>query len=258
MSRVISALALIPIVVSIIWFLPLGTVLLAQVILCAAFFEYANLAEKSGSPFPRSISVVAALSTCAAFSLVPSMLHIVLMVSVVSIATIYLVQGQFKQALSAVSASMFAVVYLAVPIGSLVSLRITFGPEVVILLLLSVVASDTAQYYGGRLFGRRSLAAVSPNKTVEGAVFGIAASVIVMWLVGRWWLDDVSVELRLLFGMAIAGFGIAGDLFESSLKRNAHVKDASELIPGHGGVLDRIDGLLFAAPVYYTVIQLIR
>jgi phosphatidate cytidylyltransferase len=249
MSRVISALALIPIVVSIIWFLPLGTVLLAQVILCAAFFEYANLAEKSGSPFPRSISVVAALSTCAAFSLVPSMLHIVLMVSVVSIATIYLVQGQFKQALSAVSASMFAVVYLAVPIGSLVSLRITFGPEVVILLLLSVVASDTAQYYGGRLFGRRSLAAVSPNKTVEGAVFGIAASVIVMWLVGRWWL---------LFGMAIAGFGIAGDLFESSLKRNAHVKDASELIPGHGGVLDRIDGLLFAAPVYYTVIQLIR
>ena len=67
-----------------------------------------------------------------------------------------------------------------------------------------------------------------------------------------------SIQLRALLGATLAGLGIAGDLFESSLKRAADVKDASALIPGHGGVLDRLDGILFAAPVYYAVVQLAR
>ena len=120
-------------------------------------------------------------------------------------------------------------------------------------------ASDTAQYYGGRQFGRRSLAkTISPQKTIEGALFGVIAGVMMMWLLGDVWLSQLSPGFRILFGATIACLGIVGDLFESALKRGAEVKDSSQLIPGHGGVLDRLDGLLFAAPVYYAVIFFAR
>jgi phosphatidate cytidylyltransferase len=72
---------------------------------------------------------------------------------------------------------------------------------------------------------------------------------------GHWWLPDVSWPIRIVLGAAMVALGIAGDLFESMLKRSAGVKDSSTLIPGHGGVLDRIDALLFAAPIYYVVLK---
>ena len=259
MSRVLSALALLPIVIGIIWFLPpIGTVVLAHVIVLVAFWEYADLAARSGAPFPKAIPAVAALGTCAAFSMAPSAVPVVLMGALVAIATVHLAQGRSRDTLASVSAAIFGVMYLAVPIGAIASLRVTAGAEVALLLLFTVMASDTMQYYGGRLFGRRPLAAVSPKKTVEGAVFGLAAGILVLWLAGRWWLADTAPVLRILLGAAVAGLGIAGDLFESTLKRIASVKDASSLIPGHGGILDRVDGLLFAAPVYYTVLQFAR
>jgi phosphatidate cytidylyltransferase len=73
--------------------------------------------------------------------------------------------------------------------------------------------------------------------------------------VGAWWLPEVPPAIRVALGAAVVALGIAGDLFESMLKRSAAVKDSSALIPGHGGVLDRIDALLFAAPVYYIVLK---
>ena len=73
--------------------------------------------------------------------------------------------------------------------------------------------------------------------------------------VGNWWLPAVPLPIRAALGAAVVALGIAGDLFESMLKRSAGVKDSSALIPGHGGVLDRIDALLFAAPVYYVVLK---
>ena len=74
-------------------------------------------------------------------------------------------------------------------------------------------------------------------------------------IVGAWWLPDMPAPFRAVLGVTIVALGIAGDLFESMLKRSAGVKDSSALIPGHGGVLDRIDALLFAAPVYYIVLS---
>ena len=253
----LSSLVLVPLVVGVVWFLPAGTVVLALVILIRAFWEYADLVERTGTPLPRVVTTVAGLSTCAAFIVAPSSVPSVLMAAFVAISTVQIGRGAAQKMLGSVSAASFSLLYLALPIGALVSLRVTVGPEVALLLLVTVMVSDIAQYYGGRLFGRRSLAAVSPNKTVEGAIFGVTAGILVLWVAGHWWLTEMTPVIRFLLGAAVAGFGIAGDLFESTLKRIAGVKDASDLIPGHGGVLDRIDGLLFAAPVYYTVVHLV-
>jgi phosphatidate cytidylyltransferase len=138
----------------------------------------------------------------------------------------------------------------------MVGIRVVGGPRVLFLLMLTVMVSDTAQYYTGRLFGRRPLAPlVSPKKTIEGAIGGLVFGTALFVIVGAWWLPAVPAAFRALLGVAIVALGIGGDLFESMLKRSAGVKDSSTLIPGHGGVLDRIDALLFAAPIYYIVLK---
>jgi phosphatidate cytidylyltransferase len=157
-------------------------------------------------------------------------------------------------ALAIAAATFFPSLYLAMPIGALVVLREHEGPAILFLLMLTVMVSDVAQYYSGRLTGRRPLApTVSPKKTLEGAIGGFAAGALVPVVAGAWWLPQVPVGLRGLLGAGIVTAGIAGDLFESMLKRSAGVKDSSQLIPGHGGMLDRLDSYLFAAPVFYLV-----
>jgi phosphatidate cytidylyltransferase len=138
----------------------------------------------------------------------------------------------------------------------MIAVREGHGRGPLFLLMVTVMVSDTAQYYSGRAFGRRLLApAISPKKTIAGAVGGFAFGGVLLALAGRWWLPDAPVLVRAGLGVAVVAAGIVGDLFESMLKRSAGVKDSSTLIPGHGGVLDRIDALLFAAPVYYSVLQ---
>jgi phosphatidate cytidylyltransferase len=158
--------------------------------------------------------------------------------------------------LSSTAAAVLPTLYLGLPIGAMVAIRETRGREALFLLMLTIAASDTAQYYTGRALGRRPLAAtISPHKTVEGAAGGFLFGSLSMAVVGQWWLPSVPLALRAAIGAAVVTAGIAGDLFESMLKRSAGVKDSSTLIPGHGGVLDRIDALLFAAPVYYAVLR---
>jgi phosphatidate cytidylyltransferase len=158
--------------------------------------------------------------------------------------------------LADVSAALFPVLYLGLPLGALVAIHAAAGREAVLLLLSTIIVSDSAQYYAGRLFGRHRLSPlISPKKTVEGAVGGFLVAPVVMALLARSWLPQASTSLMLLVGLLLVGVGIAGDLFESLLKRSAGVKDSSALIPGHGGVLDRIDALLFAAPVFYLFLR---
>ena len=260
MTRVLSALALLPIVVGVIWFLsPIWTLIVVEAILIRAVVEYAEIGVRSGVSFSRVTTAVAAIATCAVFSLVPSQFPLVLMAATAGIALAELAQRGPQSVLASTSVAALSLLYLAIPLGSMAALRAQAGPEVLLLLLATVMASDTSQYYGGRAIGRRPLApVVSPKKTIEGAVFGLVAGIVVMGIVGRWWLPEVDLVLRLCLGATIAGLGIAGDLFESSLKRGAKLKDASAVIPGHGGVLDRVDGFLFAAPVYYAVVVLTR
>jgi phosphatidate cytidylyltransferase len=96
---------------------------------------------------------------------------------------------------------------------------------------------------------------VSPKKTVEGAITGLIVGTAAYALIARWIVPAAPVAALVGIGLAIVVLGITGDLFESMLKRSVGAKDSSALIPGHGGVLDRIDAILFAAPVYYVILR---
>jgi phosphatidate cytidylyltransferase len=151
---------------------------------------------------------------------------------------------------------VLAPVYIGLPLGALVAIDLVAGRQAVLVLMGTVAVSDTAQYYSGRTFGRRPLAPRrSPKKTIEGAVGGFVVAPAVLVAAGSAWLPGLD-PLRLgLLGVLLVAAGIIGDLFESMLKRAADMKDSSHLIPGHGGVLDRIDALLFCAPIFYFFLR---
>ncbi|MBI4125479.1 MAG: phosphatidate cytidylyltransferase [Deltaproteobacteria bacterium] len=131
------------------------------------------------------------------------------------------------------------------------------GREWVMLLLFSACLTDTFSFLVGKSVGRHKLApVVSPYKTWEGFFGGLFGGVFGLWLASRLFFKSWEVEWIPLIGagIAISLLAIAGDLIESLIKRSAHVKDSSHLIPGHGGVLDRLDALVFVAPFYYFVV----
>jgi phosphatidate cytidylyltransferase len=157
------------------------------------------------------------------------------------------------------AASLLPIVYIGLPLGALAALHAIGGREAVLLLMTTIVVSDSAQYYTGRAFGRRPLApSISPKKTREGAIGGLVFGTAAMIAGGRWLFPAADPILLALVSAAVVALGIVGDLFESLLKRSAGMKDSSALIPGHGGVLDRIDSWLFAAPVFYVFVRYLQ
>src|SRR5207253_7598435 len=135
-----------------------------------------------------------------------------------------------RNALASGAVALFPSLYLGLPIGAMVSIRQSRGREALLLLMLTIAVSDTAQYYTGRAAGRRPLAPrISPKKTIEGAAGGFVFGVLVFTVVGGWWLAGVPVAFRVILGAAVVALGIAGDLFESMLKRSASLKDSSSL-----------------------------
>jgi phosphatidate cytidylyltransferase len=129
------------------------------------------------------------------------------------------------------------------------------GPDLIVLLLTISFLGDTGAYAAGRLFGRHKLyPAVSPKKTVEGSLGGLVASAGAALLASLWYLPELPVIPGLALGIGLGALGQAGDLCESLLKRACGVKDSGRLLPGHGGLLDRIDATLFAACGLYLIL----
>lgn len=264
MTRVLSGAVLLVLAIAVVWYASAAVFFIfAEMLLALAGREYLGLARASRLQVPAVLSTLAAAIACATFTQFAARwplllsLDVVLAVSFVTIAGYQLFAWRpGVDAVGSAAAAMLPMLYLGIPLGTMVAIRELRGPQVLFLMMLTVFVSDSAQYYSGRAFGRHHLApAISPKKTIEGAVGGFIFGAIVLAVVGTWWLPAVPVTGRLLIGVAIVIAGIVGDLFESMLKRSAGVKDSSTLIPGHGGILDRIDALLFAAPLYYIVLK---
>lgn len=149
------------------------------------------------------------------------------------------------------------VIYVVLPISLLQVIREGYGPGALMTMIGLIVVSDSAQYYTGRAFGRRKLAPViSPKKTVEGAIGGAVFGTIAGVAFAHYWVPAIPMAWAAVMAMLMAIAGMAGDLFESAMKRRVGLKDSGNLIPGHGGILDRIDSWLFAAPVFWVFLKL--
>ena len=274
MTRVLSALVLLAVVIGTIWFLPpWGTLLLTLIAAVLAFSEYCGIARALGVWVPGGIGGVAVVLVCYAMAtggmlsdqtsmrgdpvFLLNLVPLVLISALIVVGSVSVARGRpGPGVLADAAATLFAPLYIGLPLGALVWVRGDWwfgggirnwdGRSAVLLLLVVIVVSDSAQYYTGRAFGRHALSpAISPKKTVEGAIGGLAFGTLAMTIGGRYLFASPHWMLALL-GAAI-----------SLLKRSAGVKDSSNLIPGHGGVLDRIDSWLFAAPVYYVFVRFI-
>jgi phosphatidate cytidylyltransferase len=270
MKRVLTALILIPVVLLLVFLWPqsswLFTLAVAVVAIIAAW-EFLGLAQNSGANPPR-LAVLGAILALFACNLIwdqrdhTAAIVVVLSLGLLVFCTFF---RPVDMMLADASTSIFCFLYIGTTLITLPSLREEAnGPSLVAFLLCVVWAGDMAALYVGRAWGRHKLApSLSPNKTWEGALGSILGSLLVTGallglahlLITQWnraWLsypEDVWYWLNLAVIINIAAQ--VGDLAESALKRSAGVKDSGSLLPGHGGVLDRIDALLLAAPVLW-------
>lgn len=161
--------------------------------------------------------------------------------------------NQLQQAHFQLSWLMLGLCYLPLLLSHIISLRLLEqGRAWIFLTLLAIMGCDTLAYFIGSRFGRRKLyPAISPKKTVEGALGGLVGAIFGVLLVSSIMLPQLDWSDILFLGLILGTAGQLGDLFESFLKRACQVKDSGSMIPGHGGILDRLDSLLFAFPLAY-------
>ncbi len=260
--RVASAVVLFPLAV---WITILGGLpfaLLAAGAGAVAGAELILMFSALGVAEVLGIAVTAAIPLVAAFGhsgdLLPGWSGIALSgCTLLLFAAALLRRGPLEAVPRSVSAVTLSWLYCGVLLASVVALRLRFGVGWVILAFVVTWANDTFAYFAGHALGRHKMAErISPKKTWEGFAGGAVGSVVGA-LVTRWLFPDLHAELSIgaavLLGAVGAVLGPLGDLAESALKRAAGVKDSGKIIPGHGGLLDRIDALLFVSPWVYVV-----
>jgi len=248
MKRVVTAVVAIPLVLAITWFAPNWVfAFVVGLVAALAVEEFLSLGARRGIGRPGRWFLAPAVLVTASFVGGTGWGMTSLALSVLALLTVTIFSGPVETALGRVAIGLSSLLYCSVTLGFLVPM-----PRELIFVLLAVIwVGDSAAYYAGRAFGRHPLAPkVSPKKTVEGAIAGFIGSVIAGIAVGVWLLDEPWLNLAII-STVTAVAGQLGDLAESVLKRSTSVKDSSSILPGHGGILDRLDSLFFATPVFY-------
>lgn len=267
LKRLLTAIIALPLL---IWLIAKGSPFLFTLLVSAigmlALHEYFQITSAPIGTSPKgwipALGYGAGLGIIwAAYFNSPEMMIRLIIVNFLLSGLISILRVRFEpNAFEAVFRQMLAVVYIPVLISSLVFIRNGVGGVNWIFFLFSVVfVGDAAAFYVGTLIGKHKLIpAVSPGKTVEGALAGLAGN-IGAGLVCRIFLAlPISWGACLLLSSLMGVAAQAGDLFESQMKRAAHIKDSGSILPGHGGILDRFDASLFAAPVLYLLKEWIR
>ena len=263
-ARIITAAVALPVLIASLLFaqLELLFVALAGAALLAGLYEFFLLARRRELKPELTLGLVCAAGLLVAFYFnLPAREPLVMFAALVLLTMLMLAAAMlrgapFEQMLASAGATVLGVLYVAVLGGHLVAVRAGFAQPLAAKLLgfffLVLMGADTAAYYTGRAFGRRKLApAVSPGKTWEGAAGGMAASLLAAAAAHFLFFRELSLAAALPLAALLNVLGVVGDLTESALKRGAGAKDAARVLPGHGGLLDRLDSLLFNAPVIY-------
>ncbi len=275
--RILTAVLLIPPVVYLIGWSPKWLFLaavIAAVELC--LYEFFRICQSSGfKPFPPLGYVFGAAVCMVQATPHPEIWTLVLLFTAFLLTLLVglVMASDLKMYLGAVATTIFGVLYIGITLAFLFPLRFSppvasvvgsvdlnaaVGSRMVLLLFLVIWADDTFAYLVGRTIGRKILfPSISPRKTLEGSLAGFVGSLLVAWGYTSLYWQTARLEVVILLSALVSLFGQIGDLVESAVKRGAGVKDSGMLLPGHGGLLDRLDSLLLGAPVLWLALTIL-
>ena len=265
-ARILTAVVTLPfliasIIVPQLWWL---FVAMAGAALTLGLFEFYRLAKRRDMK-PNVVAMflgAAAIFTVFFFNESSEFVNVLLLQAillVLLIGTLVAATFQdvnFEKMIASCGATILGVLYVALLGSHLIAVRTGFNPtlstHLLALFFLVLMGADIGAYYTGRLLGKHKLAPkISPGKTWEGVVGGMAAALAMAAVAHFWFFRELPLKWALPLAAVMMILGVLGDLVESALKRGAGAKDAANLLPGHGGILDRLDSLLFNAPLIY-------
>lgn len=240
-------------------------VIIAVLALAAGLFEFFSLTKKLELKGDAGIAYIGAAGLTVAFivdapAIDPNLLMMALAIFIifVLITQTFRFQKDFSKMLTGAGVTVLGVLYIAFLGGFLISTRVGFemhpflSTHLLGYFFLVLMGSDTGAYFAGRAFGKHKLApAISPGKTVEGLIGGLVAAAAFAAIATFSFFPELPYQYSVPLAMVMAGVGMLGDLAESAMKRGAKTKDAASILPGHGGLLDRLDSLLLNAPILY-------
>jgi phosphatidate cytidylyltransferase len=262
MKRVLSALILIPLVIVLVLYAPAPVFALALALLGGlALWEFYGIARKIGAACPMGWGLAVGIALVASVARDWARPEELLIAGTLIAGCGCLFSSKPLDELARGWAfTIFGWIYIALPVSLLFSIRYgdyrQSGPKLIFFLLVLQWLQDTAAYFVGSKWGHHKIAPLfSPKKSVEGSIAGLLAALLGGLAFHFLVFESAHLPQILLLSLILGILGQMSDIAESLFKRAAAVKDSSQLIPGHGGVLDRIDGLLFAAPAFWLLLR---
>lgn len=270
-TRLITAAIALPILIASIilpWYVPQTAwifVFIAVLALLAGLFEFYSFSKKLELKADAAIAYIGSAVLIVAFifdapSKEPNLLLLTLALFVIAvfITQTFRFQKDFSKMLTGIGVTILGVLYVVFLGGFLISTRVGFennpglSTDLLLFFFIVIFGSDAGAYFAGRALGKHKLAPViSPGKTVEGLIGGIFAAAGFAALCTLTFFPELPYQFSIPLAVVMAAVGVLGDLAESAMKRGSDAKDAASILPGHGGLLDRLDSLLFNAPLLY-------
>jgi phosphatidate cytidylyltransferase len=264
MTRIITALIATPILLYIIIYAPVIVfVAVAFVAMLLCMYEFLTLTSVQKIPLLAATGYIFGSIIFLSFYFRTTNLPMIFPVGALFFLTAALLSRiDFVRAVPATASALFGAWYVGGLLGYVLAIRLIepsgkIGASLLILLFIIIWAGDILAFFIGKKFGRHQLTVVSPRKTVEGSIGGLIFSVIAAVIYKFFVLPELAMIHAIALGAIVGFMGQIGDLAESLLKRSVNVKDSGSILPGHGGMLDRLDSLLFGAPAMYYYVYLV-
>jgi phosphatidate cytidylyltransferase len=273
-KRIIVAAIGIPLGIIVIYFGGLVFNIVIYIISAIALWEFYKLAEKKGYPTDFALGIGLGFATIGPYTifmldgtLLEDMFYYELLKGAVFVYVLcfllvpfYFLFSKKENYLAGIGVVFAGFFYISLPFFCLVILRdLDNGFYWTILTFATIWICDSAAYFIGKKFGKHKLmSVVSPKKTIEGAIAGFIAALIFFIFASNYLINEISLTTSIVLGVVIGIFGQIGDLIESKIKRDVGAKDSSNLIPGHGGILDRFDSIIFVVPFVLIILNLLN